>query len=236
MHVISAGLSSVHYLLFTMSVLLDRFGNIPPFVNATGFHSQIPSVASYTPSSGQDTFLLTSNVRIIVLEDDSKKISSYSPSTLDFANTFREDLMSIASFASLPVITVATSSDDVPPEESTMSPVIYLSINSALRYQYFNGRTSPEGYEIQVLPQSLAIRAGAPIGVWWGTRTVLQQIAATLANHNAPVTDINLQLGYLSDFPGWEVRGFMLDAGRHWFETDFLGELEPTEHPDWELI
>ncbi|KZT58226.1 glycoside hydrolase family 20 protein, partial [Calocera cornea HHB12733] len=27
------------------------------------------------------------------------------------------------------------------------------------------------------------------------------------------------------DAPGWEVRGFMLDAGRHWFETSFLTDL-----------
>ncbi|KAK6997302.1 glycoside hydrolase, partial [Favolaschia claudopus] len=53
------------------------------------------------------------------------------------------------------------------------------------------------------------------------TRTLLQQVALTAGSPNG----ISLAAGFGSDTPGWEVRGFMLDAGRHWYQPSFLADL-----------
>ncbi|KZT01175.1 glycoside hydrolase family 20 protein [Laetiporus sulphureus 93-53] len=49
---------------------------------------------------------------------------------------------------------------------------------------------------------------------------MLQQVA--LASNDGTIA---IPTGSGTDSPGWEIRGFMLDAGRHWFDTQFLTEL-----------
>ena len=46
---------------------------------------------------------------------------------------------------------------------------------------------------------------------------------AALAAQSGAKT-VAFPVGTVTDAPGWDVRGFMLDAGRHWFDTTFLGE------------
>ena len=53
-----------------------------------------------------------------------------------------------------------------------------------------------------------------------GTRTFLQQVVLSIVNGSKPAM---IPTGSGEDNPGWEIRGFMLDAGRHWFEIPFLG-------------
>lgn len=192
---------------------------------SANLYSQVPSVASFTPGVELGTFAVTPEVSIVVYNSDVVEADSTAPSLLDFAKNFRDDLIAITSLSSLPPITVYNSTDIVP---DSSSHLISLSINSSLSHQYFNGKPSNEGYEIRITSQTLTVQASAPIGIWWGTRTVLQQTAAAVANGTSGV--IALPLGDLSDSPGWEVRGFMLDAGRHWFEAGFLGEIEFTLH------
>lgn len=207
--------------LLALVVLLTSFLG----TSSANLYSQVPSVASFTPGLDLGTFAVTSKVRIVVNTGGIVEADSTAPSLLDFAKTFRDDLLTITSFSSLPPITVYNSTDII---SDSSSHLISLSINTTLNHQYFNGKPSNEGYEIRITPQTLTVQASAPIGIWWGTRTVLQQIVAAVANGTSGV--IALPLGDLSDSPGWEVRGFMLDAGRHWFEAGFLGEIEFTLH------
>ncbi|KAI0830841.1 glycoside hydrolase [Trametes gibbosa] len=174
---------------------------------------QIPSVASFTPSHG--SFALASAVRIVV---DSKHASRGSPSLLDFAHTFRGDLKDVVPHLGLVPILLSS----VVPDVASATPTIYLTLDASVQYKLYNGGPTDEGYDIDIAHGSVTIKSSAALGVWWGTRTLLQQAAIQLAQG---AKEASFPAGRISDAPGWEVRGFMLDAGRHWFETSFLSDL-----------
>lgn len=61
-------------------------------------------------------------------------------------------------------------------------------------------------------------------GLWWGTRTLLQEIV--LALQSQPEKEgVRLRLGTTHDAPSYRTRGFMLDAGRKWYTKQFLKDL-----------
>lgn len=70
-----------------------------------------------------------------------------------------------------------------------------------------------EGYAVKVTDRVL-LSAPQPIGVYWGTRTLLQ-IAEQSADHRLPK-------GELRDYPDYAVRGFMIDCGRKFIPLSFL--------------
>lgn len=70
-----------------------------------------------------------------------------------------------------------------------------------------------EGYAIKVTDRVL-LSAPENIGVYWGTRTLLQ-MAEQSDNRQLPK-------GELRDFPDYAVRGFMLDCGRKFIPLSFL--------------
>ncbi|KAI0640192.1 glycoside hydrolase [Trametes polyzona] len=173
---------------------------------------QIPSVASFTPSHG--TFELSPPVQIVV---DSKHASHGTPSLLDFAHTFRDDLQDVVPHLGL----VPILQSSFTPGNTFEIPTIHLTLDTSLRYKLYNGDATDEGYDIEISRDLVIVKGSAPLGVWWGTRTLLQQAALQLA-HGGKI--ISLPAGNISDAPGWEIRGFMLDAGRHWFDTKFLSK------------
>ncbi|KAH8094668.1 glycoside hydrolase [Cristinia sonorae] len=176
---------------------------------------QIPSVASVSLSSASgDVFQLSELVRIVV---DSKSAAKGSPSLLDFAKVFRNDLNSVTFLKT--ILPVETSSHNI---ALPNLPTIFLTIDPKKQFKLFNGKPTDEGYELTTSRNSIVVTASAPIGVWWGTRTIVQQAALAAASGSKKIT---FPVGKVTDAPGWEVRGFMLDVGRHWFETDFLTEL-----------
>ncbi|KAH9830480.1 glycoside hydrolase superfamily [Rhodofomes roseus] len=173
---------------------------------------QIPSTANFIP--GQGSFELLPDVQIIV---DSAHALEGSPSALAFAQTFREDLLSVAHYAWVPPVTVLPVGVGIPG-----IPVIHITIDATLGHTLYNGQPTLEGYDFEVAPYTYSIKAAAPIGAWWGMVTLLQQVASSVASGAKSIT---IPAGVGTDSPGWEVRGFMLDAGRHWFDTGFLSEL-----------
>ena len=185
--------------------------SILPLCVLGGLGPQIPSIASFTPSNG--SFELSSIVRIIV---DSKFANHGSPSLLDFAKTFQRDLEEVVPFATVP----AVSESSIVPGHSSGHPTICLTLNSSASFVLYNGQPTDEGHQFEVTPDTYLISAPAPIGVWWGTRTLLQHAAVSLAQ---VAKAVSFPAGVGVDSPGWEIRGFMLDAGRHWFEASFLG-------------
>lgn len=70
-----------------------------------------------------------------------------------------------------------------------------------------------EGYAVKVTDRVL-LSAPQPIGVYWGTRTLLQ-IAEQSEDHQLPK-------GELRDFPDYAIRGFMIDCGRKFIPLAFL--------------
>ena len=175
---------------------------------------QIPSVASFRPSNRSFELSMSPSVRIVV---DTKYAHYGNPTLLDYATTFREDLQDTLSSVTLPPIELSS----VVPDSIFGTPTIYLTLDPSLQYTLYNGHSTREGYDFQVSQYVYLIKGSAPLGVWWGTRTLLQQAAIQLSGG---ARTVSFPAGEGSDSPGWEVRGFMLDAGRHWFDASFLGE------------
>lgn len=127
------------------------------------------------------------------------------PSLFGFATTFAEDLSSIFDINA----TVINGS-------SGALDSIFLTLGEVSNYVNASGDPSSEGYTLSVTSTGIVITGASPLGAWWGSRTVLQQAAL---NDNA------LAVGAGDDTPGWATRGMMLDAGRHFYPTDFITEL-----------
>lgn len=180
-------------------------------VVSTSLSPQIPSIASFTPSPDSDAaFFLSPKTRIIV---DSKFGGKGSPSAHDFAKTFHDDLASVTSYTDLPAVDLSHSDNG-----TTNSPSIYIVIDPSLEYRLFNGKVTDEGYDLIIEENTALIKAGAPIGAWRGMTTIVQQSTLAVAAGG----NVFFPVGQATDAPGWEIRGFMLDAGRHWFDTQFL--------------
>ncbi|KAJ6631149.1 glycoside hydrolase superfamily [Mycena sp. CBHHK59/15] len=178
---------------------------------SSSIRPQIPSVASFVDSDAPP-FILSSATPVIV---DSAFQNSGTPSLLNYAQTFRDDLVAITGFTSVPQVQTGAFGD------SHDSPFIFLTLG-ATNHTYFSGAATDEGYDFAINSQAYVIKGGGTIGAWWGTRTLLQQVVMISAGSNDP---ISIPAGSGSDTPGWEVRGFMLDAARHWFEPSFLADL-----------
>lgn len=176
-------------------------------------YSQIPSIMTFTESTPTSSFVMTSNLRIIV---DTRFQHAGSPSLLEFSRTFRTDLVSMTGL-DVPNVSIGS----MPLSNLTVEPFIFLTLGAPpTKHKLFNGKQTNEGYDFEISRSSYIIKGVEPIGAWWGTRTLLQQIALS-PNVRHPY----IPTGFGSDTPGWEVRGVMLDVGRHWFTTGFLGIL-----------
>ncbi|KAG6372557.1 glycoside hydrolase family 20 protein [Boletus reticuloceps] len=194
---------------------------LAPGLRAAGHQPQIPSLQSFYPSDqlGQ-VFILSSETDIFVDEIYAFDSGSHSngPTLLDFAETFRSDLIHMTSFALPPVKVTPFSQAHLDGSGSA----IVLTLSSSSNHTLYSGIPTPEAYDFLVSNSSYVISGSGPIGAWWGTRTLLQQLALSEQGYNATYT---FPAGIGTDSPGWEVRGFMLDAGRHWYTTEFLAEV-----------
>ena len=68
-----------------------------------------------------------------------------------------------------------------------------------------------EGYAINI-GDRIILSAPETVGVYWGTRTLLQMAEQSLA----------LPKGEIRDFPDYEIRGFMIDCGRKFIPMHYL--------------
>jgi hexosaminidase len=127
------------------------------------------------------------------------------PTLHQFAETFADDLRPYLSHQEVDVATYCVDSGQ-----------IYLTLGDPKDFLDAAGRPTSEGYTLLVTQSGITITGASPLGVWWGTRTVLQQ---------ATLNEGKLPLGSGTDAPGWGTRGVMLDAGRHYYPPDFLKEM-----------
>lgn len=144
---------------------------------------------------------------------DTRGSTLIPPTLYDFATTFAGDLNSYLATGKEEKginIEVEVGSE----KEKTQS--IRLTIGNSSDFLDVAGRETSEGYSLSVTPSSITITGASPLGVWWGTRSILQQ--AALNNGKLPV-------GSGTDSPGWGIRGAMLDAGRHYYPPSFLVEM-----------
>ncbi|KAJ5086200.1 hypothetical protein N7532_010971 [Penicillium argentinense] len=141
---------------------------------------------------------------------DQEGMTLIPPSALEFAHTFRDDLQELTN-----------SSWDlkIAPGFPDRATGVFLGRSSAPKsdFAYEDGTTSEEGYEMRVEQDRVFIRGSGARGMWWGTRTLLQQLVMSPCS--------SIPAGNVNDAPSYPVRGFMLDAGRKWYSLPYLKDL-----------
>jgi hexosaminidase len=154
----------------------------------------IPTV-KFNTTGGGSSFSIT-RLKAIVVDSQFKDSQDHTLETLipptltSFAQTFSEDVQSIFSINT-------KVSEGTRPESGT----VFLTIGSNEGFVDAAGRNTSEGYAVEVSSDGIVITGASALGVWWGTRTVLQQ--AILGNNSIPA-------GKAVDSPGWSTRGIMV--------------------------
>ncbi|KAF9871825.1 glycosyl hydrolase family 20 [Colletotrichum karsti] len=166
------------------------------------------STVPYTATGGT---IPSSFLKKIIVHDEYAESRDEAGETLipptlrSFAETFAEDLVSVLDL-SIPVSTGAEA------EEGS----IFLTLDDATAFKDAAGRDTSEGYALNVTVDGIRIAGASPLGAWWGTRTVLQQMV---------LRGGEVELGYGVDSPGWGTRGMMLDIALHYYPASFLIEM-----------
>ncbi|KAF1955980.1 glycoside hydrolase, catalytic core [Byssothecium circinans] len=162
------------------------------------------------PFSASNGSLSLQNVKNIVVDSryadavNDQGETLIPPTLFKFADTFAGDLEKLD-------VHVTTVQGQNGSQDS-----IFLTLEDAGEYRDVAGRVSFEGYTLSVSPSGIVITGASPLGVWWGTRTVLQQ---------AILNNGTIASGTVTDTPGWATRGMMLDAARHYYPPEFLVEM-----------
>ncbi|KAG4426064.1 hypothetical protein IFR04_000771 [Cadophora malorum] len=188
------------YFLTVVAILL------PPQISARWVG--IPTVP-FEASSSKDSFSLK-QLRSIVVDSKYQNVVNDQGETLipptlkSFASTFSDDLLSSLDLK----VPVSTG-------RSAVKNSIFLTIGNSSDYLDAAGRPTSEGYSIEITKQAIVITGASPLGVWWGTRSILQQ----------GVLGDKLSLGSATDSPGWGIRGTFLDVGRQYYPADFIIEM-----------
>ena len=76
-----------------------------------------------------------------------------------------------------------------------------------------------EGYQLNVSPSAIVIKASSPKGIFYGIQSILQTLPAIRTNAalEVPVMQVN-------DYPRFKWRGMHLDVSRHFFGPDIIKE------------
>ncbi|CAG8952142.1 hypothetical protein HYFRA_00000880, partial [Hymenoscyphus fraxineus] len=170
----------------------------------------IPTVP-FTESSTYSTFPLN-DLRSIVVDAkyadavDLEGETLIPPTLTEFANTFSSDLESSLGL-SIPV--------QIDSGASTNSVFLTVAEDNST-FTDAAGRVTSEGYTLNVTSEAILITGASPLGVFWGTRTLLQQ---------AVLGELNVPLGVGTDSPGWRNRGIMIDVARKYHPKEFIIEM-----------
>jgi len=80
-----------------------------------------------------------------------------------------------------------------------------------------------EGYQLEVTPKSVVLKAFSPAGIFYGTRTLLQLLPVDILR-DAEVSDVAWEIPCVSitDQPRFGWRGMMLDCCRHFMPKEFV--------------
>jgi hexosaminidase len=116
---------------------------------------------------------------------------------IETADTFRADLAAISGL-SLPFTTATTGRDGD----------IYLSMGAN------DPGLGDEGYLLEI-GNGVSVRANSVAGVFYGLQTVLQML-------QQDPSKMTLPRGRARDYPTQAIRGLMIDAGRKYWEMEYL--------------
>lgn len=80
----------------------------------------------------------------------------------------------------------------------------------------------PEGYELNVAPDAVSIKAPTQAGLFYGVQTLMQLFPSEILGTNAD-KNVSWEIPFavhIEDRPRFQWRGFMLDCARHFFSKD----------------
>jgi hexosaminidase len=172
--------------------------------------------SSTTYANGFNGFTTRNTSRTIYIEHtfaevaDTNGLTLIPPTAYQFAETFRQDISSLDT-ANWTLQRV----EKFPINASGILLGPFRGSDDEVTYE--NGVTTEEGYEIEISNSTVYIGGKGARGMFWGTRTLIQQ--ALIANGSS------LSPGRTVDAPAYATRGYILDAGRKWYTADFLKDL-----------
>ncbi|EME82708.1 glycoside hydrolase family 20 protein [Pseudocercospora fijiensis CIRAD86] len=163
------------------------------------------------PFTGKGSHLDLRDVKTIVVDTAHGSAKDQNgqtliPPTLDeFAETFAKDWLNILG-----------SKVSLKHDSTESHGTIFLTLGNRTEFKDAAGRWTSEAYSLEVRSDCVKIVGASPLGVWWGTRSVLQQAA---------LHDGIIETGSGVDSPGWGTRGVMFDGGRHYYPPEFIIEM-----------
>jgi hexosaminidase len=157
----------------------------------TSLHQIVPAPVEVTPRPGM-AYALTANARIQTQPGsaDARKVGEYAASLLRPATGYR-----------LPV------SSGVTPRGVTL-----LLVDA-------DRRVGEEGYQLDVTPEGVVIRAKAAAGLFAGVQTLRQLLPAKIEAGSRQPGPWTVPGGSVLDYPRFGHRGAMLDVARHFFSV-----------------
>jgi hexosaminidase len=189
------------WLLAILCTLVAALQPLPPTQWSTSSTSSI----SFSHDEAEQIIYLDRGFSAI---RDTEGLTLIPPSAREFAQIFLQDINTF--FGGNWTLQEV---DSLPRSGIVLGPIR----SNTSQPTYENGIATEEGYELEVTENSVYIGGSGARGMFWGTRTLLQELM--IANGSA------LQPGRLTDAPAYATRGFMLDAGRKWYTAGFLKEL-----------
>jgi len=106
---------------------------------------------------------------------------------------------------------------------------IVLDLDVAVAVGPDTALTRDEGYVLKVSDR-VVVGARTPKAVFWGTRSLLQVLAAQAGTDGTLAHGV-LPAGTAGDWPNYRTRGFVLDVGRQWFGEQFV--LDYVRYMSW---
>lgn len=86
-----------------------------------------------------------------------------------------------------------------------------------------NETIGDEGYDLEVTPHKLILRANKPAGIFYGMQTLMQMLPPDIeASHKVGDMAWTIPSAHIVDYPRFGWRGLMLDVSRHFFPISFV--------------
>lgn len=194
-------------------MLLGIF-SLAAIVGASALQTLPPVWSKPSHTRQDDGFSVETADRLIYLQEDFASwrdqdgLTLIPPSASEFAHTFQKDLNELFNTSwELRIVK----------EFPSHASGIFLDRTTDVKFTYEDETPTEEGYELVIEHDRVLIHAAGSRGMWWGTRTLLQQL---VLNNKSPLSP-----DHVKDSPAYATRGFMLDAGRKWYSLDFLKDL-----------
>lgn len=167
-------------------------------IGIAGALQQLPPVQWVTSNTTVSGFSLTEASKNIYIDasfgnvTDTKGLTLISPTALEFAETFREDISTL--FGGNWTLQRV---DELP----SSGIVLGRFRGNGDDVTYENGVVTEEGYEVEVANGSVYVGGTGARGMFWGTRSLLQELL---------VANGSLSSGRVVDAPAYATRGYMV--------------------------